>query len=104
MNDMAYSSEPVIAIDQWFERMCDNDWEHQGGITIQTTDNPGWVIIINLDDIIIDKDAALRLLNNDDAHVEAHYFPEKNTYHVFCEPLNLEKALRNAANILKGIN
>ena len=33
---------------RWYLGQCDGDWEHQYGIKIQTIDNPGWRISIDL--------------------------------------------------------
>lgn len=32
----------------WYAKHCDGDWEHQHGIKIETLDNPGWAVEINL--------------------------------------------------------
>jgi hypothetical protein len=32
----------------WYSSHCDGDWEHQQGISIQTLDNPGWLLKVNL--------------------------------------------------------
>src|SRR5258708_5865496 len=32
----------------WYAAHCDGDWEHQQGIQIDTLDNPGWSLTINL--------------------------------------------------------
>lgn len=32
----------------WFTRHCDGEWEHHSGISIQSCDNPGWWIKVNL--------------------------------------------------------
>lgn len=32
----------------WYRAKCNDDWEHQYGITIQTLDNPGWTVTIDL--------------------------------------------------------
>jgi hypothetical protein len=32
----------------WYSRQCNGVWEHSYGITIETCDNPGWWIKINL--------------------------------------------------------
>lgn len=32
----------------WYNTQCDGNWEHDYGILIETTDNPGWSIEINL--------------------------------------------------------
>ena len=36
--------------------MCNGDWEHTYGITIETTDNPGWMLTIEVRDTpLLDK-------------------------------------------------
>lgn len=32
----------------WYKSQCDTDWEHEYGIKIETVDNPGWYVTINL--------------------------------------------------------
>lgn len=34
----------------WYQEQCDGDWEHSFGISIDTLDNPGWVIKIDISD------------------------------------------------------
>jgi len=36
-------------IENWFLSQCNGDWEHSEGIRIETLDNPGWHIRINLE-------------------------------------------------------
>lgn len=35
-------------LEQWYEEACDGDWEHLYGISIDTLDNPGWKVKIDL--------------------------------------------------------
>jgi hypothetical protein len=35
-------------LQNWFESHCDSNWEHGLGIRIETIDNPGWSIEIDL--------------------------------------------------------
>ena len=35
-------------ISTWFASQCDGDWEHENQIRIETLDNPGWDIVIDL--------------------------------------------------------
>lgn len=35
-------------LENWFTKNCDGDWEHGYGIRINTLDNPGWSVSINL--------------------------------------------------------
>jgi len=37
-------------LQNWYMRHCDGDWEHQQGIIIETLDNPGWKVSIDLDE------------------------------------------------------
>lgn len=34
---------------QWYIAQCNEDWEHQFGVTIDTLDNPGWSLTVDLD-------------------------------------------------------
>ena len=34
----------------WYAAQCDGDWEHSYGGKIDTLDNPGWVLRIDLND------------------------------------------------------
>jgi hypothetical protein len=36
------------SLQRWYLSQCDGDWEHQFGIKIDTLDNPGWIVIIDL--------------------------------------------------------
>jgi hypothetical protein len=35
-------------LQQWYLDQCDEDWEHQFGVAIDTLDNPGWIVRIDL--------------------------------------------------------
>ncbi|HKR96750.1 MAG TPA: Imm53 family immunity protein [Candidatus Angelobacter sp.] len=36
------------AIEKWYARQCNGEWEHSYGIKIDTLDNPGWTVQIDL--------------------------------------------------------
>jgi len=40
--------EIVSALQTWFTNACDGTWEHGQGICIETIDNPGWSVKIDL--------------------------------------------------------
>jgi hypothetical protein len=42
-------------IQNWYTSQCDGDWEHGSGIKIDTLDNPGWTVKINLEDTDIEN-------------------------------------------------
>ncbi|MER8510715.1 immunity 53 family protein [Mesorhizobium sp. M0199] len=35
-------------LEEWYQGQCNGDWEHQYGIKIDTIDNPGWEVSIDL--------------------------------------------------------
>jgi hypothetical protein len=35
-------------LEDWYLSQCNGDWEHGGGVTIGTLDNPGWSLSINV--------------------------------------------------------
>jgi hypothetical protein len=35
-------------ISSWYRSHCNGDWEHSFGVEIQTVDNPGWFVKIDL--------------------------------------------------------
>jgi hypothetical protein len=35
-------------LQQWYLAQCDDDWEHGYGIRVETLDNPGWSLEVDL--------------------------------------------------------
>jgi len=35
-------------ITEWHQRRCDGSWEHQYGVRLETPDNPGWLLTVDL--------------------------------------------------------
>ncbi|MEU9837403.1 immunity 53 family protein [Streptosporangium sp. NPDC048047] len=35
-------------LQSWYASCCNDDWEHSYGVTIDTLDNPGWYLKVNL--------------------------------------------------------
>ena len=33
---------------EWYWQQCDGDWEEEHGVVVETLDNPGWMISIDL--------------------------------------------------------
>ncbi|MCB5951010.1 immunity 53 family protein [Enterococcus sp. BWT-B8] len=40
----------LLWLQNWYKEQCDGDWEHLFGIKIDTLDNPGWSVDIDLTD------------------------------------------------------
>ena len=40
----------LARLQAWYERQCNGVWEHSSGVRIDSCDNPGWWVKINLRD------------------------------------------------------
>jgi hypothetical protein len=41
--------DEIRRLQSWYAAQCDGDWEHDFGVTIESLDNPGWRVRIQLD-------------------------------------------------------
>src|SRR5262249_61947379 len=48
----------------WYTRQCDGDWEHFQGVSIQSCDNPGWWVKIELKGTALESIAFERIAEN----------------------------------------
>lgn len=51
-------------IETWYEAQCDSQWEHQFGVRIDTLDNPGWFVSIDLVDTKLENAAFTAVSQN----------------------------------------
>jgi len=42
------ANDLLLRLQKWFSSQCNGTWEHQRGVSIESTDNPGWWIKINI--------------------------------------------------------
>ena len=40
--------DPLARLQDWYDKHCNGDWEHSYGVRIETLDNPGWFLRIDL--------------------------------------------------------
>lgn len=43
----------IELIQEWYKNQCNGDWEHEYGVKIETMDNPGWIVSIDLVDTFL---------------------------------------------------
>jgi hypothetical protein len=41
-------TNPLQRLQAWYQAQCNGEWEHGHGIEIDTLDNPGWSMCVNL--------------------------------------------------------
>ena len=42
-------------LENWYFSMCDGGWEHLYGVKIDTLDNPGWMVLIDIADTPLEE-------------------------------------------------
>ena len=51
MNESQRPSQTTVDfrdIIEWYQSHCDDSWEHQYGVRLETLDNPGWRLTVDL--------------------------------------------------------
>ena len=41
------AADCLLVIEEWFAKQCDRLWENFYGVTIESTDNPGWLVVVS---------------------------------------------------------
>jgi hypothetical protein len=78
---------------RWYESECNGDWEHSYGIKLETSDNPGWILTVDLNETYLseskNKKCAYKKSDNDWIHVKK----ENNAFQASCSLNNLNKMI-----------
>jgi hypothetical protein len=89
-------------LQEWYFQQTNGDWEHQYGIKIETLDNPGWALEIDLDKTNLFKknfsNVNVERSDNDWFFVQL----EQGKFEISCGPFNLEEALGYFRNWAQG--
>jgi hypothetical protein len=83
----------LSALENWYARQCNGEWEHSWGVKITTLDNPGWSVIIDLSDTC--KQGALlnRIKIERTERDWIFYRVADNRFEIDCGPENLSEAI-----------
>ena len=60
---MAQTQNILLWIQDWFSIQCDGIWEHSYGVKIDTLDNPGWSVVIDLKNTVLENMPMKPVLN-----------------------------------------
>jgi hypothetical protein len=88
---------------QWYLDQCDSDWEHSFGVKIDTLDNPGWSLKIDLRDTDLQAKPFNRVEHGEPASDLDEWRSlgswcvadvKGDTFEVACGPLDLSSAIQ----------
>ena len=77
--------ESITLIETFYSSKCDGKWEHQLGVKIESTDNPGWLVSIN--SLSIEKGVLSEMIGNLLQQHDAHVSTDGNLVRVFSPKL-----------------
>ncbi|WP_108670407.1 immunity 53 family protein [Peribacillus acanthi] len=86
-------------IQKWYLEQCNDDWEQGYGIRINTIDNPGWSVMISVEDTDV-KDKPFESIDierseTDWVYCKTNYDQKQDSFHFvgYGGPKNLEEIL-----------
>jgi hypothetical protein len=84
----------LLWLQDWYQRHCDSDWEHQYGIRIDTLDNPGWMVKIDLAGTALEGRTAEWVKDEVSETDWIHYRVRDDVFEAAGGPANLVSILR----------
>ncbi len=80
-------------LQDWYLSQCNDDWEHQFGIKVETLDNPGWKIEIDLSETELSEAsfAPQRIERSANDWISCKVVDDK--FQAACGPRNLTETL-----------
>ena len=91
----------ITEIESWYTQQCNSAWEHQYGISIETLDNPGWSVKIDLSETPYSdlRHEPVLIERTDEDWV--HYRIENGVFYANGGIMNLSEMLEFFINICK---
>jgi len=93
----------LARLQRWYRSNCDGEWEHAHGIQIQTLDNPGWLVDIELVETPLENVPFERIEiggTDDNFNEEGNTigpwhecWRDDHAWHAGCDPESLERVL-----------
>lgn len=91
-------------IQDWYLSECNGDWEHTYGILIETVDNPGWFITINIEETSIEK-AKINSVSIENSETDWYFYKiEDFKYKASGDPSKLKFLLEKFKDIAENNN
>ncbi len=87
------SVHALSLLEKWYTSRCDGEWEHAYGVTIDTLDNPGWTVSIDLSETPKSGTTLERQMIERSETDWIQYSIQKNKFEIACGPLNLTESI-----------
>ncbi|MDR6197224.1 hypothetical protein QE357_004336 [Siphonobacter sp. BAB-5404] len=105
MNDQDTKNINILQwLQEWYQSQCNGDWEHQYGISINTLDNLGWdlkIDIYNTELEGLEIDYQVVEVNENDWY---GFKADRYKYEAFGDPTKLETLIKKFKEIVESIS
>jgi len=92
----------LVWLQKWYQAECDGDWEHENIISIESLDNPGWQVRIDLKYTVLENITIESIMNEVDDN-DWWFFEIKNdVYRAAGDPNKLEIMLLKFKEIVEA--
>lgn len=83
----------ISELEKWYLARCNGDWEHQYGVKIETLDNPGWLLKIDLKNTPAESRQQDWVKTEQNSHDWIHYHVENCQFVAAGGPQKLEEMI-----------
>lgn len=87
-------SSAFLLLEKWFANRCNGEWEQHYGVRIDSLDNPGWTLQIDLDGTEAQSCCLRRTMIQRGENDWIHYWVERKQFQARMGLPNLEEAVR----------
>jgi hypothetical protein len=84
----------ISRLEKWYSQRCNGDWEHQWGVSIDTLDNPGWLMKIGLRETRAEGRVLERTRIERSTNDWVEYWVADHHFQAACGPLNPFEAIK----------
>jgi immunity protein 53 of polymorphic toxin system len=83
----------LVRLQDWYASNCDGDWEHSAGVRIESLDNPGWTVLLDIAGTPIEGCVLDRVVVDNSEENWLHYWSDGNSIGAAGSPHRLRDAL-----------
>lgn len=70
--------DDIMWLEKWYTEQCNGEWERTWGLKIETLDNPGWVVTVDLANTCLeDLTVAMQMVDNGASDWLGYYVKEQ---------------------------
>lgn len=80
-------------LEDWYAQQCDGDWEHGWGVSLETLDNPGWRLTVDLEGTSWFGRVLEREVIERSGHDWLQVWSDGQRFEAACGPQNLSEVL-----------